>query len=699
MRMYRPPAGEAASADLGDKLGGGGEGGVYALQGLPLLAAKLYPERNRTPHRQAKIEAMIAAPPSPITMLIDRINEPLLAWPTQLLTEDDGRFAGFVMARIDRSFTGLNHFLRGQARGGEKLADADRSLPSRLAGARNLARLVQSVHERGHLVIDLNAPNIRVQRKSMVVCILDCDSFAVARNGRIEFAPTAMREEGLAPEFQGQSLASLRFAGEAQDRFALAVLVFQWLNRGIHPFQGVLNDTADPDAAEPRSLQYFIQRRRYGYGLTRHDEIQPFPHSAHDTFPPALRQLFDSAFSATDTSERPSAKQWVKVLEDLKTDRHLRRCERMPDNVLHIHFKGALCPQCRLEQLAGSPSTESSLGPSSASISQVPGTSVNSAAASDAGAPPPRADGIAQAGAGSTTTSVPSSGGASSALKPGGKRRLLFAFTITVLLIGLLVIFAGAGPPAATPVLVPPTPEVRAPAPKPISPEEQDLARAMSGADDEVGIKARSAVLNNAMTDASRNNLAVLLQWTRQVVGAPLPEVEERAKSRQIDQAHLGAVASWTRFRRAARDLHDQQAMKAFAAGDNATAATLALRALALDPQDVEIAGNLAEFEARAGDRPEAEAALIYAMSLRTQQTGRSTDWQLLGNLQAMSGAADVAEGAYTVALAITSKPDRLCRNMRDAIARYGNALHAPLAKVAARFGEARGATTACSLD
>lgn len=340
----------------------GGEGKVYAPTDRQGCVAKIYANPGDQARRR-KVEAMLHSKPQHADAEQNGVVIPLLAWPTHIVLEDDGRFAGFLMPRVPSDFVSLASWQWRNQRPpkldpGVPLDASDESLPNRVTGCRNLARLVQSVNEQGYWVIDLSAENIFVQRKHMRVCLIDCDSFSIAVDGKVIHAALVAREEVRAPEFQACNQQRLPFTGDSQDRFALAVLIFRWLNRNMHPYQGRLQvDT------ESESLASNIAARRYAYGLVPHPEILPSIGSEHESFPLELRRLFDRAFAAdSDPLARPSAKEWVKTLWRFKTEKRFSSCPVFPTDVSHLHFTGLPCPRCQRAELRAA---QGDFGPSS----------------------------------------------------------------------------------------------------------------------------------------------------------------------------------------------------------------------------------------------------------------------------------------------------------------------------------------------
>ena len=148
-------------------------------------------------------------------------------------------------------------------------------------------------------------------------------------------------------------------------------------------------------------------------------------------------------------------------------------------------------------------------------------------------------------------------------------------------------------------------------------------------------------------------------------------------KGGRISKPH--ARCGWTRFRGDARRLNTE----ALAQGsDPARALALEAAAVALDPYDREIAGNLGYFLARKGDASGANLVAVYALSLPRNgatDTGRGADWQLLGSSYAKLGKPDNSLAAYYVALAITPNLSGLCSSLLAQQAALGDELKAPI--------------------
>ncbi len=302
----------------------GADGAIYRSPD-GRFAFKFYHEPGKDPERRTKVWEMILHPPED-----SQANH--FAWPCALINDSAGRFVGFAMPLLDiASYASLDPLLSGRGRQRESLPN-DNSF--RLKVAINLAKRVAELHAKGHCIIDLKPANLLVHRHTGDIAVVDCDGFAV--RGNTQFFPAHQFTLGfIAPEAfrASQSPQVLR---QAQDQFALAVILFKLLNNGLHPFQGV--------PAKGRELPSDNQNRIaggfYPYGLRAHADIGPSPWSVHRNFPTPLRNAFDQSFNS---AKRPSADYWVELLQQAL--QHQVRCQRNPD---HAHW-GKQCPYCALE--------------------------------------------------------------------------------------------------------------------------------------------------------------------------------------------------------------------------------------------------------------------------------------------------------------------------------------------------------------
>jgi DNA-binding helix-hairpin-helix protein with protein kinase domain len=157
---------------FGQRLGGGGEGVVYEVQGQEDLVAKVYYE---TPPDE-KAEKL-----GVLTHLGAERLRGITAWPIDVLRDRrKGRVAGFVMNRFVQAEE--IHTLHSPKSRLQKFPEASWEFLIHVAA--NLARAVAAIHEHGLVIGDVNPRNALVTRKGTVF-LLDCDSFQVSIKGRV----------------------------------------------------------------------------------------------------------------------------------------------------------------------------------------------------------------------------------------------------------------------------------------------------------------------------------------------------------------------------------------------------------------------------------------------------------------------------------------------------------------------------------
>jgi DNA-binding helix-hairpin-helix protein with protein kinase domain len=308
---------------LARRLGAGGEAEVYEVAERPGLAYKRY--RTMTPERLAKLRVMLASPPDGV----DAGGHVAIAWPVELA---DG---GFLMPRIDLTrtvplFQVYNPASRVQIAPGFTWRYLLRT-------ARNVAAIVDSLHRAGYVVGDINESNLLVNTRALAT-LVDCDSMQVRdpATGVVHRGGVG-KPEFTAPELQGQDLSTVDRTVESDD-FAVAVLVFQLLCEGVHPFAGVWKGRGDPPDVPTRM-------RRGLFPYRRGTRVAPSPFALPlSTLPPELRRMAWRTFTTgvRRPSARPRAAEWVAALE--RAEASLRTCDRSSHHVFAAHLRR--CPWC-----------------------------------------------------------------------------------------------------------------------------------------------------------------------------------------------------------------------------------------------------------------------------------------------------------------------------------------------------------------
>jgi DNA-binding helix-hairpin-helix protein with protein kinase domain len=205
----------------------------------------------------------------------------------------------------------------------------------------NLAEAISHLHAHDIAVVDLKPANILVDTSTMRLAILDTDSFGFIDEAGRKFRPTHVSAGYIDPRgYSGElDVGSL---WQDQDLYALAVIAFQLLNNGVHPYQCAATGGDELPPTNDEKAKAAL----YAYGLSSREGIAPVAVSVHETWPAGIRQLFDRAF--IPGKARPSAAEWRAEIRGILDGRELARCSRFPKDPRHIHFMGQTCSRCAL---------------------------------------------------------------------------------------------------------------------------------------------------------------------------------------------------------------------------------------------------------------------------------------------------------------------------------------------------------------
>lgn len=313
---------------LGAKLGEGYEGAVWELADRSDLAAKFY-HTAVEPEKAAKLAAMVA-------LKTDRLLK-LTAWPVDTLHErPSGPLNGFLMPKVEGHKD--IHILYGVKSRHTQYPEA--RWPFLIQAAANVARAFNVIHEHGHVIGDVNQSGVLVS-KSATVRLVDCDSFQVSANGHKYLCRVGVPTH-TPPELQGQPFAGVTRTTE-HDAFGLAVIIFQLLFMGRHPFSGAFLGRGE------MPLEKAIQEYRfaYGTGAVSRQMKQPPGTLALEAVSRQVAGLFERAF--LPGSGRPRAGEWIAPLGELSAN--LKQCTQ---NSGHNYLKSlASCPWCEIETRSG----------------------------------------------------------------------------------------------------------------------------------------------------------------------------------------------------------------------------------------------------------------------------------------------------------------------------------------------------------
>jgi hypothetical protein len=323
---------------LGPELARGGEAAVHPLAGRSETLAKIY-LKSRAEMRE-KLDYMCQHPPDDPARSLGHAS---IAWPEELLFDGAGHFAGYTMPHIRQALPLLEIF--NPRRRAKRLPGFDARYLHRTA--RNLSSALAALHAVGYVVGDLSERNALVTPRTLVT-LIDTDSFQVQRQreGQIVVYPCPVgRSEYTPQELQGQAFRGLMRRPE-HDCFGLAVLIFQILMEGNHPYRGRWSG-----AGEPPSLEAKIAAGHFPWNAAPGEALQPPPGApALNSLDPDLVELFLACFvdGHDQPALRPSAETWADSLEQAEDS--LVQC-----NSGHV-FAGHLrrCPSCGGRRVRGS---------------------------------------------------------------------------------------------------------------------------------------------------------------------------------------------------------------------------------------------------------------------------------------------------------------------------------------------------------
>ena len=310
---------------IAEQLGRGGEGTVYACDDSNIVA-KIYHELPDA-DKAEKLRWMAA-----------NKDENLLkvaAWVVDVLHDlPNGKVVGFLMPSVRAKEIHELYSLKSR-----RVYFPEATWHFLVHAAANVARAFYALHKNSHIMGDVNHGNCVVLADGTVK-LIDCDSYSV-KIGDARWKCDVGVATHLAPELQGVNLAEIE-REEKHDNFGLAVIIFQLLFLGRHPFAG--NYTG----AEDKSLEDCIRELRFAYGDNAEftKVKQPPGTLSLDQISPRLATMFERAFL---TEERPEPREWIEALINL--EENLEQCALHPGH--HYFNELASCPFCALEAQTG----------------------------------------------------------------------------------------------------------------------------------------------------------------------------------------------------------------------------------------------------------------------------------------------------------------------------------------------------------
>ncbi len=320
-----------------NQLGSGGEGTVYSISGNPNSVLKIYHPAKLTSELRRKVELMLS-----IRSRFDNRVLSSLAWPTDIVNDDKGNFAGLVMPKVVGD--PINKCYEAN--------DFSVNYEQRICIAKNLCVAVDAVHSAKQTIGDFNPNNIIVNKKIGTVTLVDTDSFHLKNDRGVLFPCTVGLPSYVAPELQGMNFSESHSKTYTQetDRFSLAIHIFCLLMNGTHPFatrRSPINTTIGKSSVVLPPTESLIKNGQSPHFSRKRSGTLPPPYCPDiKMLPSNIRGLFERAFDSghQNPAMRPSAEEWYDELSVVQ--RKTRKCLKDNTHIYPDHVKK--CPWCEI---------------------------------------------------------------------------------------------------------------------------------------------------------------------------------------------------------------------------------------------------------------------------------------------------------------------------------------------------------------
>ena len=280
----------------GRLVGAGGEGAVYEDRSDPHMVIKVLHQQHATPERAAKLLAMCNSPPR---------NAQLLSWPSVVENEAGG--LRYRMPKASGRAGTAYRFISANER--RQLPERQQEYEYRTQIGVNIAEVFRWLHAIHVRIGDVNPSNILVGEDGSVM-LIDCDSFQIPGPPGHQPYPCVVGS----PEYTAPEIDDFRrqFRSQDSDNFALAVLLYQLLSNGSHPYQGI--DSSSDVAVS--NIRERIKQHRFAH-QPMEGRWRPTPGQMRSwrAMPEPIRNAFRQAFSpGASHIGRPTADAWASIL-------------------------------------------------------------------------------------------------------------------------------------------------------------------------------------------------------------------------------------------------------------------------------------------------------------------------------------------------------------------------------------------------
>lgn len=339
MKKYFLEDGSKILIDDTKPIGSGGEGSVFKLVKNPNILVKIYSERalERMPDIEQKIKAMVNKKPG----LLEYNGLTIIAWPSYVVYDEYKRFCGYLMRRVQAK-NQLSHVITP---GLQKTKFPNITYYDRVVIAINLAKVMGFLHQNDTIIGDINTSDFFVY-PGFEIGVVDTDSFQFSSNNKL-FHCKVFTPDYTAPEVleakKKQTQEVMRIPNH--DNYGLAILIFQILMFGVHPFSARIKGVLGFDG---NAINYTMEKEIFPYNYLSTNIIPPKNAMPYSFLPKDIQELFNRAFlkHALSHNDRPSAEAWVIALKVFKDS--LKKCKKDKTHFYPNHFQK--CPICAREQ-------------------------------------------------------------------------------------------------------------------------------------------------------------------------------------------------------------------------------------------------------------------------------------------------------------------------------------------------------------
>lgn len=307
---------------LGDEIDYRSESIIFPLNEEKNKAVRIFSSSKQNLDKlEYKVEAMIKNIPS-----YDSSHQGFsLAWPSSIAKSfEEDQFIGYkfplpmtetsqdILEAADKlSSNNKDHFYSNTGLLNRLLQSfrntKDHKQPTRYQIALNLAQLVSAVHQQNHAFGKLHPDKFLVDQTN--VYATDCVELHVeGPEGTFDGKPPS--PDYTPPEDSVNDLIEFK----KSDVFGLAILIFQIVMEGFHPFE------AQGSAATEGSYEKMIETNDFPYRDPQSGKLEPPAEApAYDRLPKVLREKFDQTFieGKLNPDIRPSAADWVEIISSV----------------------------------------------------------------------------------------------------------------------------------------------------------------------------------------------------------------------------------------------------------------------------------------------------------------------------------------------------------------------------------------------